>query len=263
MSRLPGARAKALISASVLLGSAACVPPPLHPPAHIAAHQVNESDTSFTSLGENIRVDVYRPTTPGHHPAAIVLHGGGGIHAIAPGSSNRYGRTLAELGMEAFVVHYFDATGHITAGDDAEREYYFHWVQVAKDAVTFARAQANVETDRISLVGISLGAWVSVGAGAIDHRIHRLALFGAGLEPFLVDSLKRAPPTLLFHGDSDSVVPLSDAQHLEAAMHANGRHVELVVYPREGHDLDDSAATDALVRAARFLTAPRFSFRER
>ena len=86
-----------------------------------------------------------------------------------------------------------------------------------------------------------------------------MALFGAGLEPFLEDSLAHIPPVLLFHGDSDDVVPLSEVKHLTDVLKANGRRVQLVVYPGETHALNDSAATDALMRTARFI-APRRQF---
>ncbi len=219
--------------------------------------EVQSSVESFRSDGEAIRVDVYRPKTRGRHPSAIVLHGSGGIHAIAPSAANRYAYALAEMGVETFVVHYFDGTGHFSTNDEAEREYYFRWVREVKDAVTWVRARTDVTSNRISLVGQSLGSWVAVGAGAQDPRIYRMALFGAGLEPFLADSIRRMPATLLFHGGRDSVVPLADAQHLVNFLVARRYRVQLVVYAGEEHAFGDSAATDALVRTASFLTAPR------
>lgn len=233
------------------------MPRTLHPPTGVPTHPVTDEQAAFHSGGEDIRVDVYRPTTAGRHPAAIILHGSGGIHAVAPSAMNRYARTLAELGIVALVVHYFDGTGHFSADDEEERESYFAWVREVRDAVTWASGRADVQPDHVSLVGQSLGAWVAVGEGASDRRVYRMALFGAGLEPFLEDSLRHAPPTLLFHGDADDVVPLSDAKHLADVMRAHGRHVELVVYPGESHGFADSAATDALLRTARFLAPPR------
>ncbi len=235
----------------------------LHPPVGVRTNDVDETETTFQSGGEDIRVDVYRPTSAGRHAVAIILHGSGGIHAIAPSSANRYAFTLAQLGIEALVVHYFDGTGHFRADDAAEREFYYHWVREVQDAVTWAQQRVGVRSDRISLVGQSLGAWVAVGAAVSDRRIYRMALFGAGLEPFLEDSVAHLPPTLLFHGDGDDVVPLSDASHLADVLMANGRRVHVVVYPSEGHALSDSAATDALLRTARFIAPKRRMVRQR
>jgi dienelactone hydrolase len=236
---------------------------PLHPPSGVPRATVDESESSFTSGGEDIRVDIYRPTSAGRHPTAILLHGSGGIHAIAPSNTNRYARTLAELGIEALVVHYFDGTGHFSADDEEERASYFHWVREVKDAVTWARQRTDVQANRVSLVGQSLGAWVAVGAAAADPRVYRSALFGAGLEPFLEDSLAHAPPMLLFHGSDDDVVPLSDAQRLVDVLLAHRHSAQLIVYPGEGHNFADSAATDALVRTARFIAPPARGLRRR
>ncbi len=240
----------------LLAAQTACATSRLHAPAGVPRRDVDEEEASYQSAGEDIRVDVYRPRTAGRHPVAILLHGSGGIHSIAPSTTNRYAFTLAEMGVESFVVHYFDGTGHFTADDQEERESYFRWVQEVRDAVTWAMARPEVQSSRVSLVGISLGAWVAVGAGAADRRVYRMALFGAGLEPFLADSIKRSPPMLLFHGDVDDVVPLSDAQHLVDFMIAHRHPAQLVVYRGESHTLNDSAATDALVRTAKFIAPP-------
>lgn len=245
-----------------------CASSPLHPPTGVPRAAVQESEASFVSGGEEIRVDVYTPVSSGRHPTAIILHGSGGIHVIAPSTTNRYARTLAEYGIEALVVHYFDGTGHFSADDEVEREFYSHWVSEVKDAVTWAQQRSDVQVNRVSIVGQSLGSWVAVGAGLADPRIYRLALFGAGLEPFLEDSVSRmgksrAPPMLLFHGDADDVVPISDAQHLVDVMVALRHPAQLVVYPGEAHTFGDSAATDALVRTARFIAPPARGFRRR
>ena len=87
----------------------------------------------------------------------------------------------------------------------------------------------------------------------MDPRIYRLALFGSGLEPFLPDSITRMPPTLLFHGAQDDVVPLADASALVAFMRTRRYKVTLVVYKSESHTFSDSAASDALTRVAGFI----------
>jgi len=213
-----------------------------------------ESNVSFVeSDGHRIRVDVYQPDRAGRHPAAILLHGSGGIHAINPSLVNRYAEVLAEQGIICFVVHYFDGTGDFTASDSVETANYFHWVHELHDAVTWVRARADVRPNQIGLMGHSLGAWLAVGAAAADARVARIVLLGAGLEPFLADSIRRMPPTLMFHGDRDDVVPLSDAEHLAAFLRAKRFQVQYRVYAGEGHEFGDSAATDMLERAARFL----------
>lgn len=222
---------------------------------------VDESAIDVPSGTEHLRVDTYLPHSAGRHPAALLLHGSGGVHAIVGSSVTRYARALAEQGIAAFVVHYFDGTGDFTADDSIERANYFHWVGNVRDVVTWAAARTDVQPRRLSLMGQSLGAWLAVGVGATDQRVFRMVLMGGGLEPFLVDSIHRLPPTLLLHGALDDVVPLSDARQLQSFMQQHGFRVSLQVYPGEEHSFGDSAAVDALVRTVRFIAPPRTPIR--
>lgn len=223
----------------------------------MARHPTRESTETLRSGEDELRIDVYRPDTPGRHATVVLLHGSGGIHELGPQQVTRFARTLAALGQTALVVHYFDGTGHFAADAEAERTHYWQWVRDIRAAITWADTQTYVNPQRLSLFGISLGAWLSVGVGAADSRVHRMALVGAGLEPFLVDSLRRLPPMLLLHGGEDEEVPLQEAQRLLAAAQRAGRHAQLVVYPAEGHTLGDSASSDALLRASRFFAGRR------
>ena len=245
-----GARA-ALVGAALVL--AACSGAALHPRTGVTTMPIDNDVQYVESDGHKIRVDIYRPDRGGRHPAALVLHGSGGIHALAPSTVNRYAQALAEQGIVTFVVHYFDGTGNFAANDSVEAANYFHWVRDLRNMVTWARQRPDVERNRVSLVGHSLGAWLASGTGAMDPRIYRMALFAAGLEPFLADSIRRMPSTLLFHGAQDDVVPLADADTLIASMRRRRYNVNLVVYPGESHTFSDSAASDALARAARFI----------
>lgn len=46
-------------------------------------------------------------------------------------------------------------------------------------------------------------------------------------------------PTLILHGEKDFRVPVPQAQELYAALKKNGVPVELVIYPRQGHVVDE------------------------
>jgi len=242
----------ALLAIATTVGIAACRMPSLRSPT--AVRLPTESNVSFVeSDGHRIRVDIYQPNRAGRKPAVILLHGSGGIHLINPSLVNRYAQVLAEQGIICFVVHYFDGTGDFTAGDSVETANYFHWVRELRDAITWVRARPDVRLNQVGLMGHSLGDWLAVGVAAADPRVARIVLLGSGLEPFLADSIKRMPPTLMFHGDKDDVVPLSDADHLAAFLRAHRFAVQYRIYPGEGHQFADSAATDMLERSVRFL----------
>ena len=242
-----------MISIALIIGVAACGKfPQLRSPT--ASRLPIQSEKSFVeSDGHRITVDVYQPAHAGRNPAAILLHGSNGIHLINPSLVNRYAAVLAEQGIICFVVHYFDGTGDFVTDDSLEAAHYFHWVRELHDAVTWVRARPDVRTNQIALMGHSLGAFLAVGAAAADPRISRIVLLGSALEPFLADSIKRMPPALMFHGDQDNVVPRRDADHLAEFLRAHRFQVQYKVYAGEGHQFGDSAATDMLERAVRFI----------
>lgn len=222
-------------------------------PGSVLQQPVIEASASYVSDGAEIQVDVYRPEASARHHTILLLHSSAGIHDLGPQQITRYARTLASLGFTALVVHYFDGTGHFTASDDDERAYYWTWVRQVRDGISWALRQPYVHERQVELLGISLGAWIGIGVGAVDPRVHRVALIGSGLEPSVRDSLRHAPPALLLHGAEDDVVPLGDAQRLLQALHANRRTAQLHVYPHESHTLSDSASADALLRSVRFF----------
>lgn len=48
-------------------------------------------------------------------------------------------------------------------------------------------------------------------------------------------------PTLILHGANDSCVPVAQAHELYGALTAAGAEVEMVIYPREGHQITETA----------------------
>ena len=43
------------------------------------------------------------------------------------------------------------------------------------------------------------------------------------------------PPTLIYHGDADTLVPLDQSERYQEQVAASGSHIELVVHPEGGH----------------------------
>ncbi len=223
-----------------------------------AVQSVEESTRSFESLGRSVRVDAYVPEGKGQrHPAAIVLHGSGGIHMVGGGAEDRYAEALARRGIAAYVVHYFDATGTFIAGLQTEEREYWTWVRVVHDAVDWVRERPEVKPNRIGLFGISMGAYLAVGAAATDPRISRVVLLSGGLEPVAVDSIRHLPPIMLFHGTADDVVTLAEEDTLLQLLKRRRALVVTNRYEGEGHDFGDEAAVDAVERSARFLSEGR------
>jgi carboxymethylenebutenolidase len=239
------------LASIVLCWGSGCAPA-LHATA-VAPAKLTSNVSHFESGGRRIRVDIYRPEVAGLRPAVIVVHGSSGVHSRIPNTGTRYAKALAEQGLIAFVVHYFDSTHTIRAGLSSEKKNYFTWLRVLSDATTWVGRYPGVDSTRVGMLGHSLGAFLAVGAGTYDQRISRVVLLGGALEPFLEGKLERMPPTLICHGDKDDEVPLKDAVALSDFLRARGWEVDLRVYPGEGHIFSTSAVSDVLTRAARFL----------
>jgi carboxymethylenebutenolidase len=249
-----------IIALLLLFWGSGCAPA-LHALA-VEPAAVDVRASFFDSGGRRIRVDVYtpeRPPTPGlarangGYPAVVVVHGSSGVHKIVSSTASRYARALAEQGMIAFVVHYFDVTGTFTANLTEESDNFEIWAQVLRDAVTWVGRRPEVDADNVGLLGHSLGAFLAVGVAASDTRVSRVVLFGGGLEPFLSETIQRMPPTLVFHGDKDKEVPLSDAKDLVDFLRGRHCEVELRVLPGQGHTFTEPDITQVLTETARFF----------
>jgi len=62
------------------------------------------------------------------------------------------------------------------------------------------------------------------------------------------------PPTLIFHGGQDPLVPISESIALKAKLQTAGVPVQMVTYPTEGHGWSGANLTDSYNRIQAFLT---------
>ena len=61
------------------------------------------------------------------------------------------------------------------------------------------------------------------------------------------------PPTLILHGEQDSVVPVSEAHRLRALLERAGATYEIKLYPGAGHGFSVLQFLDAGQRTVQFL----------
>lgn len=62
-----------------------------------------------------------------------------------------------------------------------------------------------------------------------------------------------APPTLLLHGDADTLIPLEQATLLHEKLDAMGIRNDLVVYPGAGHGWEGDQLTDSFNKVENFI----------
>ena len=178
-------------------------------------------------------------------PTILLLYGSDGLT-----NSGRYefaAQTIAAAGYTVLLPRYFEATGDSRARYTEIRTKFASWTQAIESVLADRPA-----SDRIGLVGFSLGGALALGLAARSSKIRAVVDF-FGFEPAGLDGGRRLPPTLILHGDADRVVPVSNAASIERLIKAQGGVVETQIYPGEGHGLSLASLSDAVGRTQDFL----------
>jgi carboxymethylenebutenolidase len=211
---------------------------------------VRESTDSFASGGHRVRVDQFDPAGAGRRPAVLLLHGSDGVRYRAD-MYRRIARGLAADGYPALLVHYFDSTGGSRPA--AIPVHFLTWMQAVGDAITYATARPQADPGRVGLIGFSLGAYLALPVAAQDPRVAAVVECSGGLADVFAPGLERMPPVLILHGESDPLVPATEARKLERLLRGKGLPCETHIYPGQGHVFTGDASADALRRARLFL----------
>lgn len=208
------------------------------------------------------------------YPTVAAIHGGpAGVWTQSfPGSWGNFGHVWAGKG---WVVFYPNIRGSSSYGEKFLLSNVRDWgggdYQDVQTGLDYLIARGIADTDKLAQSGWSYGgymtAWtltqtnrfkaVVVGAGLTDmfsmystDDLQRILVAYFGAEPWNdVEAYRRASamtfikqaktPTLILHGGSDLRVPPSQAQELYMGLRQNGVPVEMVVFPREPHGLQE------------------------
>lgn len=190
-------------------------------------------------------------------PAILLFHGGGWV-AGSPEWVYEAAQRYAKYGAVAIAVEYRLCDQKIVTPLDSLAD--------ARDALGWTQANAaelGVDPDRIAAYGVSAGGQLAAALATIDDPQHPSTL--AGLEALVMISpavsvahdgwfqrillekasaidlspdehiTKRLPPTLIFHGVSDTLVPISGVRRFCERAKQQGSDCEIVEYPNVGH----------------------------
>jgi carboxymethylenebutenolidase len=214
--------------------------------------------TTLLSNGRTLRLESFLPKTPGPHPAILILHGSGGntgfwLERIVP--------FVGRFQVAVFAVHYLDATGDLRAAP-AQLTDGIHvplWLQAARDALSHIAAHPAIDPARIALLGNSLGAYMALalateGKTSSTLLIRCLVDISGGLiPPWDALATSAFPPTLILHGDADTVVPIANARTLDALLTRLNVPHELRILRGEGHWFTPAADLKLFASIAPFL----------
>ncbi len=201
---------------------------------------------------------------------AIVFFFGGGWNGGSPTQFGQHCRYLASRGMVAISADYRVKSRNGTTPREC--------VQDGRSAVRWIRANAarlGIDPERIAAGGGSAGGHVAAATGTLDGldepgedtsvsaKPNALVLFnpvydngpdGYGYERVKdyykeispLDNIKPGvPPTIVFLGTEDKLIPVSTANKYEAKMKAAGNRCETHLYEGEGHGFFNYGRGDA------------------
>jgi dipeptidyl aminopeptidase/acylaminoacyl peptidase len=219
-------------------------------------------------------------------PAIVMPHGG-------PSARDEWGfdwlaQFFASRGYAVLQPNYRGSSGY---GESWFKNQGFKSWKTAigdvNDAGRWLAAQGIADPAKLAIVGWSYGGYAALQSGALDPDMYKAvvaiapvtdlaalveesrdysdsryvtAMIGSG--PHVSEgsptqnARKLKAPVLMFHGDRDLNVPILQARRMESRLKEAGKKVELIVYPKLDHQIDDSTARkDMLKRTDDFLRA--------
>lgn len=212
---------------------------------------------------------------------AIVFFFGGGWVGGTPKQFYNQSEYLASRGMVAMCADYRTRSRHKTTPREC--------VQDGKSAIRWVRAHAaslGIDPDRLAAGGGSAGGHVAAATAtvkgldepgedtSVDCRPDALVLFNPvfdnGPDGYGHDRVRDywkeisplhnvdedAPPTTIFLGTNDKLIPVDTAREYKRRMNAVGAHCDLHLYAGMPHGFFNRARfTETLFEADRFLTS--------
>ena len=226
------------------------------------ANVVQRQET-YKQLGEvTLKIDIFEPKQKAvaKKLPAIVFFFGGGWTGGSPEQFYRQCEYLAGRGMIAMSADYRVKSRHHTTPAECVKD--------GKSAVRWVRAHADrlgIDPQRIAAGGGSAGGHVAAAVAtapgleeagedtSVSSRPNALVLFNPvfdnGLEGYGHDRVKEffpaisplhnlrpgTPPTIVFLGTADRLIPVATAKDYQAKMQNNGDRCELRLYDGQPH----------------------------
>ena len=211
--------------------------------------------------GIKLHLNIYQPLPDRfrpHRPAIVYFFGGGWVKGDVKQFKTQ-AEYMAQKGIVGITVEYRIKSIHNTLATMAVKD--------ARSALRFIKKNAvkyNIDPDKVYAAGGSAGGHLALSTAMLDHingKFDDLSIDPTPRGILLynpvvnVDNFadrfagpKRAdeanpmnyvkinlPPTLIFHGSEDDVIPLEDVREFKSKMQRYGNHCELKIYDGVGH----------------------------
>jgi acetyl esterase/lipase len=202
----------------------------------------------------------------------IIFYFGGGWNGGTADQFKPHAEYMASRGMITVLADYRVKSRHKTTPYES--------VADAKSAIRFLRQHAevlNIDTNKIVASGGSAGGHLAAACGvcpgldevgedlSISSKANALVLFNPVFDNGPVDGYgherlgdrwkeispahnikKGAPPTIVFLGTEDHLIPVSTAENYKAKMEEIGSRCDLFLYEGEGHGFFNKSKKDGI-----------------
>lgn len=224
-----------------------------------------------TINSNGITCEILQPPGAGSFPAIVIVHGTAGMADSFAGSINpfkkaiqQYGEDLARQGNLVLIPSYF---GSVSAEKALQRfsQSRDNWIGTIGEALSFATTLKNVQSDRLGLLGFSMGGHLALwrAKSPAAPKVRALVEFFAPINypPIFTgigENLKSLPSLLIHHGTDDTTVPLEQTMLLRklliGAGKVEGTDFKIITYEGEEHGFRTSAAiTSSQAATAEFF----------
>lgn len=178
-------------------------------------------------------------------PAAILVHGSGGIS----GAADLWARELNAMGVAAFILDTFSGRGITSTVADQDQLSSLAMMVDAYRALDVLAAHPRIRADRIAVVGFSKGAVASVYSAmdrfreAHGSKTNRFAAHVGFYTPcnvaYMGDTRLAPVPVRLLHGITDDYVSIEPCRDYVQRAKAAGADITLTEYPDSPHGFDN------------------------
>lgn len=219
------------------------------------------AQVSFASGNETVHGLLYLPSTPGPHPAIVVIHEWWGLNDWI----KEQAAGLAGQGYVALAVDLYRgkvATDPETAHELMRGLPQDRGVRDLVAAANYLKGLKSVNPKRIGAVGWCMGGGYAVQFAVADPDLRAVAI-NYGSLPTDPSALKQIHAAILGNfGALDQGITPQDVHDFAASMQAIGKPVDVKIYPDAGHAFENpnnkvgyrpADATDAAQRMQAFF----------
>ena len=252
--------------------------------------EITLTDIAYASTSSQQNMDVYLPAgrTPSTTYTVIMIHGG----SWSGGDKSDFNTDIPNLKPLLGNYAIFNLNYRLANGTTILLQQQLNDIDAAINYIYSNATKYSINTNKIAIMGASAGAHLTLlkcYKANTDGKIKAVVdLFGptdmawmynshpvASLtQPIIVNVMggtptssasvytsgspinfvtSTVPPTIIFHGTADPIVPISESINLQAKLQLAGVTNQYITYTGESHGWTGASLTDTYTKAVAFI----------